>query len=102
MSLKVNSFIVTDAGFGSDIGTEKFMNIKCRYSGLTPQCAIIVATIRALKMHGGGPQIVAGAFDAVLCTHHAHGGKGAVNSLTLILIYSITIIIILFYYCVGL
>ncbi|RRT50759.1 hypothetical protein B296_00051534, partial [Ensete ventricosum] len=133
-------FVVTEAGFGSDIGTEKFMNIKCRYSGLVPQCAIIVATIRALKMHGGGPEVVAGkpldrayitenvafveagcvnlsrhisntkaygvnvvvainkfatdtdaemnavrtaalaagAFDAVVCTHHAHGGKGAV------------------------
>ncbi|XP_042057154.1 formate--tetrahydrofolate ligase [Salvia splendens] len=134
-------FVVTEAGFGADIGTEKFMNIKCRYSGLKPHCAIIVATIRALKMHGGGPAVVAGkpldrayvtenvalveagcvnlarhisntkaygvnvvvalnkfstdseaelnavrsmalsagAFDAVICTHHAHGGKGAVD-----------------------
>ncbi|PUZ70922.1 hypothetical protein GQ55_2G274400 [Panicum hallii var. hallii] len=134
-------FVVTEAGFGADIGTEKFMDIKCRYSGLVPQCAIIVATIRALKMHGGGPDVVAGkpldhayvsenvalveagcvnlakhiantrsygvnvvvainkfasdteaemnavrnasmaagAFDAVVCTHHAHGGKGAVE-----------------------
>ncbi|KAK1288923.1 hypothetical protein QJS10_CPB19g01634 [Acorus calamus] len=134
-------FVVTEAGFGADIGAEKFMNIKCRYSGLVPQCAVIVATIRALKMHGGGPQVVAGkpldhaylsenvalveagcvnlarhisnmkgygvnvvvgvnmfstdtkaelsavknaalaagAFDAVVCTHHAHGGKGAVD-----------------------
>ncbi|XP_060196702.1 formate--tetrahydrofolate ligase [Lycium barbarum] len=134
-------FVVTEAGFGSDIGTEKFMNIKCRYSGLKPQCAVIVATVRALKMHGGGPQVTAGkpldsayltenlglveagcvnlarhisntkayganvvvavnafstdteaelnavknaslaagAFDAVICTHHAHGGKGAVD-----------------------
>ncbi|ESR59135.1 hypothetical protein KPL70_002384 [Citrus sinensis] len=134
-------FVVTEAGFGADIGAEKFMNIKCRYSGLTPQCAVIVATIRALKMHGGGPQVVAGkpldhaylnenvalveagcvnlarhiantkayganvvvavnmfatdskaelnavrnaamaagAFDAVVCSHHAHGGKGAVD-----------------------
>ncbi|XP_020268887.1 formate--tetrahydrofolate ligase [Asparagus officinalis] len=134
-------FVVTEAGFGADIGTEKFMNIKCRYSGLAPQCAIIVATIRALKMHGGGPEVVAGkpldhaylnenvglveagcvnlarhientkaygvnvvvainkfatdteaemnavrsaaikagAFDAVVCSHHAHGGKGAVD-----------------------
>ncbi|XP_019155612.1 PREDICTED: formate--tetrahydrofolate ligase [Ipomoea nil] len=134
-------FVVTEAGFGSDIGTEKFMNIKCRYSGLKPQCAIIVATVRALKMHGGGPEVVAGraldsayvnenislveagcvnlarhisntkaygvnvvvavnmfstdteaelnavrnaslaagAFDAIICSHHAHGGKGAVD-----------------------
>ncbi|CAA7401304.1 unnamed protein product [Spirodela intermedia] len=134
-------FVVTEAGFGADIGAEKFMNIKCRYSALVPQCAVIVATIRALKMHGGGPEVVAGrpldhaylsenvalveagcvnlarhisntraygvnvvvavnmfasdseselnvvrsaslaagAFDAVICTHHAHGGKGAVD-----------------------
>ncbi|XP_013637912.1 PREDICTED: formate--tetrahydrofolate ligase-like [Brassica oleracea var. oleracea] len=134
-------FVVTEAGFGSDIGTEKFMNIKCRYSGLRPQCAVVVATVRALKMHGGGPGVVAGrpldhayvsenvslveagcvnlakhisnikaygvnvvvavnvfstdteaelnavrkfsmdagAFDAVICSHHAHGGKGAVD-----------------------
>jgi formyltetrahydrofolate synthetase len=39
---------------------EKFFNIKCRYSGLTPQCAVVVATVRALKMHGGGPDVVAG------------------------------------------
>ncbi|KAH6771353.1 10-formyltetrahydrofolate synthetase [Perilla frutescens var. hirtella] len=134
-------YVVTEAGFGADIGTEKFMNIKCRYSDLKPHCAVIVATIRALKMHGGGPEVVAGkpldrayvtenvdlveagcinlarhisntkaygvnvvvavnkfstdseaelnavrssalsagAFDAVICTHHAHGGKGAVE-----------------------
>ena len=48
------------AGFGADIGMEKFMNIKCRASGLKPDCAVIVATVRALKMHGGGPNVVAG------------------------------------------
>ncbi len=53
-------FCVTEAGFGADIGMEKFFNIKCRYSGLTPQCATIVATVRALKMHGGGPEVKAG------------------------------------------
>lgn len=53
-------FCVTEAGFGADIGMEKFFNIKCRYSGLTPQAAVIVATVRALKMHGGGPDVVAG------------------------------------------
>lgn len=135
-------FVVTEAGFGADIGIEKFMNIKCRHSGLKPQCAVIVATVRALKMHGGGPQVVvgkpldraylnenvalveagcvnlarhisntkaygvnvvvavnmfstdteaelnavksaalsAGAYDAVVCTHHAHGGRGAVGN----------------------
>ncbi|RYZ16038.1 MAG: formate--tetrahydrofolate ligase, partial [Myxococcaceae bacterium] len=53
-------FCVTEAGFGADIGMEKFFNIKCRYSGCTPQCAVIVATVRALKMHGGGPEVTAG------------------------------------------
>jgi hypothetical protein len=51
---------VTEAGFGADIGMEKFFDIKCRYSGLAPHCAVIVATVRALKMHGGGPAVVAG------------------------------------------
>ncbi|XP_044183458.1 C-1-tetrahydrofolate synthase, cytoplasmic-like [Acropora millepora] len=55
-----NGFVFTESGFGADIGMEKFFNIKCRYSGLTPQCAIIVGTVRALKMHGGGPKVVAG------------------------------------------
>lgn len=45
-------FVVTEAGFGADIGMEKFFNIKCRSSGLKPKCAVIVATVRALKMHG--------------------------------------------------
>lgn len=52
--------VVTEAGFGADMGMEKFMNIKCRYSGLAPNAVVIVATIRALKMHGGGPKVVAG------------------------------------------
>ena len=55
-----DGFCITEAGFGADIGMEKFFNIKCRYSGLLPQCAVIVATARALKMHGGGPDVVAG------------------------------------------
>merc|ERR1719469_1341957 len=55
-----DGYVVTEAGFGADIGMEKFFNIKCRYSGLTPQCAVIVATVRALKMHGGGPIVKAG------------------------------------------
>eukprot|EP00111_Clytia_hemisphaerica_P020079 TCONS_00059178-protein len=136
-----DGFVVTECGFGADIGMEKFFNIKCRYSGLLPSCVVLVATVRALKMHGGGPKVVAGsplpeayttenielvekgfcnlrkqienalcfgvpvvvavnkfhtdtdgeinkmislskeagAFDAVLCTHYAEGGQGAVN-----------------------
>jgi methylenetetrahydrofolate dehydrogenase (NADP+)/methenyltetrahydrofolate cyclohydrolase/formyltetrahydrofolate synthetase len=55
-----DGFVVTESGFGADIGMEKFFNIKCRYSGLIPQVVVLVATIRALKMHGGGPKVVAG------------------------------------------
>lgn len=53
-------FVVTESGFGADIGMEKFFNIKCRYSGLIPSCVVIVSTVRGLKMHGGGPKVVAG------------------------------------------
>jgi formate--tetrahydrofolate ligase len=52
-ALKLADFVVTEAGFGADLGAEKFMDIKCRKAGLKPDCAVIVATIRALKMHGG-------------------------------------------------
>ncbi|KAJ8009578.1 hypothetical protein DPEC_G00090330 [Dallia pectoralis] len=54
-------FVVTEAGFGADIGMEKFFNIKCRASGLRPNVVVLVATVRALKMHGGGPNVSAGA-----------------------------------------
>lgn len=136
-----DGFVITEAGFGADIGGEKFFDIKCRRSGLIPQCAVLVATIRALKTHGGGPTVTpgvpipkeyvtenlplleagivnlrahiinlkkfgvkvivginkfhtdteaeiallqklakeAGAYDAVLCTHFAEGGQGAVG-----------------------
>lgn len=60
-------FCVTEAGFGADIGLEKFMNIKCRTSGLTPDCVTLVATVRALKMHGGGPVVTAGALHVRQC-----------------------------------
>ncbi|XP_029350110.1 C-1-tetrahydrofolate synthase, cytoplasmic-like [Echeneis naucrates] len=55
-----DGFVVTEAGFGADIGMEKFFNIKCRYSGLRPHVVVLVATVRALKMHGGGPTVTAG------------------------------------------
>ncbi|KAK5978990.1 hypothetical protein GCK32_020411, partial [Trichostrongylus colubriformis] len=48
-----DGYVITEAGFGADIGMEKFFNIKCRYSGLQPSAVILVATVRALKMHGG-------------------------------------------------
>jgi len=60
LALKLVDYHVTESGFGADIGFEKFWNIKSRLSGLTPNCAVIVATIRALKMHGGGPTVAPG------------------------------------------
>ncbi len=53
MALRLGDYVVTEAGFGADLGAEKFLDIKCRYAGLTPSAVVIVATIRALKMHGG-------------------------------------------------
>jgi len=60
IALKLADYVVTESGFGADIGMEKFFNIKCRYSGLIPDCVVLVATVRALKMHGGGPTVRAG------------------------------------------
>ena len=60
IGLKLADFVVTESGFGADMGMEKFFDIKCRYSGLIPNVVVLVATVRALKMHGGGPKVVAG------------------------------------------
>ena len=60
IALKLVDYVITESGFGADIGMEKFFDIKCRYSGLIPQVVVLVATVRALKMHGGGPKVVAG------------------------------------------
>lgn len=61
IALRLADYVVTESGFGADIGMEKFFNIKCRYSGLIPDAVVLVATIRALKMHGGGPKVTPGA-----------------------------------------
>lgn len=60
MALRCADYVVTEAGFGSDLGAEKFFNIKCRLSGLKPAAAVVVATLRALKLHGGGGAVKAG------------------------------------------
>ena len=60
VGLKLFDYHVTESGFAADIGFEKFWNVKCRLSGLKPDCSVLVATIRALKMHGGGPEVVPG------------------------------------------
>jgi formyltetrahydrofolate synthetase len=79
-------YVLTEAGFGADMGMEKFFNIKCRYSGLQPDCVVLVATIRALKMHGGGPKVVAGQPLAHAYTEENLGllEKGCSNLLRLI------------------
>jgi len=60
LGLKMFDYHVTESGFAADIGFEKFWNVKCRLSGLKPNVSVVVATIRALKMHGGGPKVVSG------------------------------------------
>jgi formate--tetrahydrofolate ligase len=60
LATKLSDYHVTESGFGADIGFEKFWNLKCRFSGLRPNAVVIVATIRALKMHGGGPAVKPG------------------------------------------
>jgi len=60
IALKLTDYVVTESGFGADLGMEKFMNIKCRYSGLKPNCVVVVCTVRALKMHSGKFNVVAG------------------------------------------
>jgi len=61
IALKLADFVITESGFGADMGMEKFFDIKCRYSGNIPSVVVLVATVRALKMHGGGPKVTAGA-----------------------------------------
>ena len=60
MAIKLGEYVVTESGFGADMGAEKFMDIKCRYSGLKPDAVVIVCTVRALKMHGGGFEFIPG------------------------------------------
>ena len=60
VGLHLADYVVTESGFGADMGMEKFFDIKCRVSGLKPDCVVLVATVRALKTHGGGPKVVAG------------------------------------------
>jgi methylenetetrahydrofolate dehydrogenase (NADP+)/methenyltetrahydrofolate cyclohydrolase/formyltetrahydrofolate synthetase len=60
VALHLGDYVVTESGFGADMGMEKFFDIKCRVSGLKPDCVVLVATVRALKTHGGGPKVIAG------------------------------------------
>ena len=82
LGLKLSDYHVTECGFGADIGFEKFWNLKCRFSGLTPDCAVIVATVRALKMHGGGPKVVPGkALDKMYTDKNLELVKAGIENL---------------------
>jgi len=66
IGIHMADYLVTESGFGADVGMEKFFHIKCRTSGMTPDAVVLVATVRALKMHGGGPSVIPGKeLDAV-------------------------------------
>ena len=60
IATRISDYVVTESGFGADMGFEKFVDIKCRTSGMMPDAAVVVATVRALKMHGGGPKVTPG------------------------------------------
>jgi formate--tetrahydrofolate ligase len=81
LALVTNEIVCTEAGFGADMGAEKFFDIKCRASGLAPDAAVVVATVRALKMHGGVGKIVAGKpLDPALLEENVHAVRiGAQN-----------------------
>jgi formyltetrahydrofolate synthetase len=83
IALKTNDYVITEAAFGSDLGLEKFMDIKCRVSGLMPNAVVLVATLRALKMHGGVGKVVAGKpLPEDLYKENLHAlEKGAANLL---------------------
>ncbi len=69
LAVTLSDYHITESGFGADIGYEKFWNLKCRYSGLTPDAGVVIATVRALKSHGGGPEIkAAGKLDEAYTT----------------------------------
>jgi formate--tetrahydrofolate ligase len=79
IGLKMFDYHVTESGFAADIGFEKFWNVKCRYSGLKPHVSVLTTTIRALKMHGGGPKVVAdinvirtSGINPVVCVNRFH------------------------------
>ena len=67
MALKLGDYAITEAGFGADLGAEKFLDIKCRMAGLKPDAVVVVATVRALKHHGGAARAELGREDLCLC-----------------------------------
>ena len=82
VALATNEIVCTEAGFGADMGAEKFFDIKCRASGLAPDAAVVVATVRALKMHGGVGKIVAGKpLDPALLEENVEAVRAGASNL---------------------
>ena len=97
-ALATSEIVVTEAGFGADMGAEKFFDIKCRASGLAPDAAVIVATVRALKMHGGVGKIVAGKpLDPALSTENVAavtaGAQNLVKQIENVLAFGIPVVV---------
>ncbi len=98
VALSTSDIVVTEAGFGADMGAEKFFDIKCRASGLRPDAAVVVATVRALKMHGGVGRIVAGKpLDPALTTENVeavrNGGANLAAQVELVRSYGVPVIV---------
>ncbi len=77
LGLKLFDYHVTESGFAADMGFEKFWNVKCRLSGLQPHVAVLTTTVRALKMHGGGPHVTPGTSASPGVLARADGSVGA-------------------------
>jgi formate--tetrahydrofolate ligase len=98
IALVTNEIVCTEAGFGAEMGAEKFFDIKCRASGLRPDAAVVVATIRALKMHGGVGRIVAGKpLDPVLLTENVEavraGGANLAKQIENVLLFNVPVVV---------
>src|SRR5687768_14352350 len=98
LALATNDIVCTEAGFGADMGVEKFFDIKCRASGLPPDAAVVVATIRALKMHGGVGKIVAGKpLDPALTTENVQavrvGSANLVKQIENVLAFRVPVVV---------
>jgi formate--tetrahydrofolate ligase len=98
IALVTNEIVCTEAGFGADMGAEKFFDIKCRASGLRPDAAVVVATIRALKMHGGVGRIVAGKpLDPALLAENVDavtaGGANLAKQIENVLLFNVPVVV---------
>jgi formate--tetrahydrofolate ligase len=98
VALATSEIVVTEAGFGADMGAQKFFDIKCRASGLAPDCAVVVATVRALKMHGGVGKIVAGKpLDPALLEENPDavraGGENLAAHLEMVRKYGVPVVV---------